>query len=615
MTKPLKRQRTSAKRVRISSSGREILPEPLTSLVPKVKKSPGAAFAPEAIESLRTLKAVDRPAFEALRHELKEAGCRVSELDKEIGSDRNDDGRAPTQSNVLLELASSAEPFHSADGTAYADANVEGHRETWPVMSTGFKRWLSTMYLEETGGAPSSEAVQSVINTLEAVALTRGPKRPVFIRVGAYGDAIYLDLCDPTWRAVEIDSEGWRIVETPPIRFRRSTAMQALPLPQTGGSIEQLRQFLHLEEESEFVLVVSWLLATIRDKGPYPVLVLTGEQGSSKSTFLTMLRSLIDPNVAPHRTLPREERELYISTRHQHLLAFDNVSHVSSWLSDALCRISTGGAMSLRKLYTDQEEVLFNACKPMILNGIEDLIKRPDLADRAILLTLAALPEEKRRPAEDLWRDFEECRPEILGVLLDAISEGLRRLPEISLPGFPRMADFAKWASACETAIWPAGTFWEAYEDNLATTVINVLEDDPVTEGIQTLMATRSVWSGTASELLTILIRGAAKQDTMSKSWPDGPRALSGRIRRAATFLRKAGIDVSFDRQGRDRKRIIRISRVAAPDVDHANSASASSVASVNAPRFAKRRAGTPRWAGKGGIDLNKAGPQSGLPT
>src|SRR5262249_8536185 len=153
--------------------------------------------------------------------------------------------------------------------------------------------------------------------------------------------------------------------------------------------------------------------------------------------------------------------------------------------SDTLCRLATGGGFAVRQLYTDQDEVLFDAARPVILNGIEDIVERPDLADRALFLTLEPIPEERRRPEAQLWSDFEAERPRILGALLDAAAEGLKRLSHTSLPKLRRMADFALWATACETALWPAGTFWSAYCNNRDAAVEGVIEADPVATAVR----------------------------------------------------------------------------------------------------------------------------------
>jgi hypothetical protein len=205
---------------------------------------------------------------------------------------------------------------------------------------------------------------------------------------------------------------------------------------------------------------------------------------------------------APLRALPREDRDLFIAANNGHVLAFDNVSGLRYWISDTLCRLATGGGFAVRQLYTDQDEVLFDAARPVILNGIEDIVARPDLADRALFLTLEPIPESRRRPEAELWTAFEVDRPYILGALLDVVVEGLKRLPETRLEELPRMADFALWATACETAIWPAGTFWTAYSSNRDEAVAGVIESDPVANVVRALMATRTKWTGTASDLL-----------------------------------------------------------------------------------------------------------------
>src|ERR1700731_1392649 len=232
--------------------------------------------------------------------------------------------------------------------------------------------------------------------------------------------------------------------------------MKPLPLPVPGGSIEALRSFLNVQSDTDFVLVVAWALAVLRNRGPYPVIVLSGEQGSAKSTFSAILRALLDPNTAPLRALPREDRDLFIAACNGHVLVFDNVSGLPAWISDTLCRLATGGGFAVRQLHTDQDEVLFDAARPVILNGIEEIITRPDLADRAVFLTLEPIPEERRRTEAELWAAFEVERPRILGVLLDAVVQGLKQLRETRLEKLPRMADFALWATACETALWPA---------------------------------------------------------------------------------------------------------------------------------------------------------------
>jgi hypothetical protein len=190
--------------------------------------------------------------------------------------------------------------------------------------------------------------------------------------------------------------------------------------------------------------------------GPYPVLAIAGQQGSAKTVLSKVLRAVIDPSVAPVRALPRDERELFIAASNGHVLAFNNLSGLPPWLSDTLCRLTSGGAFSTRRMFSDQDEILFAAARPVSLNGIEDVITRPDLADRAILLMLAPIAERQRRPEHALWQEFE-LAPVYSWRTPRCGRAWVQMLPRVRLQRLPRMADFALWATACESAFRPAG--------------------------------------------------------------------------------------------------------------------------------------------------------------
>jgi hypothetical protein len=458
---------------------------------------------------------------------------------------------------MLTQIGARSELFHTATGTAFADLVIDGHRETWPIRSKRFRGWLRRRYYETTGSALSGQAISSELDLLEARAQFDAPERCVHARIAEHAGYIYLDLADAHWRAMEIGPDGWRMKPSPPVRFRRPAGMLPLPVPEPGGSIEALRSLLNLPNRSDFVLVVAWLLATLRSRGPYPLLAISGEQGSAKTVLSKMLKALIDPNVAPVRALPREERELMIAANNGYVLAFDNLSGLPGWLSDALCRLATGGSFAVRQLYTDDEEVLFQAARPLLVNGIEDVISRADLADRGIFLTLPPIGERQRRSEAELWREFEIARPRLLGALLDAAVHGLQTLPGVALTSLPRMADFTLWATACEPAFWPADTVARAYDANHRAAVEAIIEADPVAVGVRALMAERGSWTGTASDLLRAASGFASPRGS---NWPQNPAALAGRLRRVQTFLRMLGIEVSFTRGGRAGTRTIRIS-------------------------------------------------------
>lgn len=515
-------------------------------LIERTKTVHGTPF--EHREAFANLSSADRLT---LRQAFKDfADFPNGEFDKLTGTGDGENGR-PTQAGQLLGIAEAGCTLFHCGEDAYAEIENDGHRETWPVRSRGFNDWLQHRFFKLHGGAPNNEALQSARGTIRARARFEGQECKVYRRVGAANGALYLDLCNPEWQAIEADRKGWRTVDRPSVRFIRSRTARELPTPERGGGIDELCPFLNLNEE-DFTLAVAWLLAALRDEGPYPVLVLTGEQGSAKSTCARMLRALVDPSEAPLRSVPRNEHDLFIATRNAHVLAIDNLSGVPASLSDALCRLSTGGGYAARELYSDDEEVVISAQRPLILNGIDEVVARGDLADRAIFLTLSAIPDADRQPEAELWERFEAARPRILGALLDALAEGLRRLPEVKLDRLPRMADFAKWAVACEGAVFEPGAFMAAYTGNRADAIESVIDASPVASAIRKLMQDREPWEGTPADLHAKLTQIAGESVTKGKEWPANAQALSRKLNRATSALRPAGIEIE---RGEGRKR------------------------------------------------------------
>jgi hypothetical protein len=191
------------------------------------------------------------------------------------------------------------------------------------------------------------------------------------------------------------------------------------------------------------------------------------------------------------------------------------------------------------------------------MTGIEDVTTRPDLVDRALMLLLVAIGPDSRREERELDREFAEEAPSLFGALLDGLVSGLQNLSSVKITGKPRMADFALWAEACTIAYWPAGTFMQAYQQNIAAANEVVIEASAVGDAVRRFMAGRQVWEGTASQLLAKLTPLIPEVLARERSWPKNARALSGKLRRAAPPLRKIGIHVDFHREGHDRERTI----------------------------------------------------------
>ena len=397
----------------------------------------------------------DREWIDRQEAETKLLNPQVDDLQAAADGGNAGDSRPEPESHAqaLLRLAGEAHLFHTEDGRTSATVAVVGHIENHPIRSTSFRRWLIRAFYAERGGPPSSEALQAALGVLESKAEFDGPLERVWTRVAKDAGSAdpddptyYVDLCNPRWQAVEITRRGWRVIDNPPGKFRRTKGMMALPIPESGGAIEDLRRFVNLGTDQDWRLFVAFLTAALRPQGPYPILAINGEQGSAKSTTTRVARKTVDPNATLLRCEPKEVRDLMIAATNAWAVTLDNLSSLPTWLSDALCRLATGGGFSTRTLYENDEETHFDAMRPVLLNGIEDVATRCDLLDRCIALTLPTIPEDKRREEGPFWLEFEAALPKILGALFDAMVGGLRELPSVKLDRLPRMADFAPGA-------------------------------------------------------------------------------------------------------------------------------------------------------------------------
>jgi hypothetical protein len=490
--------------------------------------------------------------------------------------DKDDDhgngkGRGPTQATRLVGLASEAELFHTQDDDAYATVAVNGHRETHKLRTRAFRRWLQGCWFAAMKTAVGHQAIEDTLGTLEARAIFNGSVREVHVRLVEHEGMFYLDLANDQWRAVKITPAGWEVITDPPVRFRRPRGMRPLPVPVRGGTLNELRRFVNVEDEAQWRLLVACLIAALHPHLPYPVLVFLGEPGSAKTTMTEVARTLLDPNAAPLREPPANARDLLIAATNGWVVALDNLSSLPDWLSNALCRLSTGGGGGGRMLYTDDEEVLFDAQRPVMLNGIANVALRPDLLDRCVLLNLPYIPEEqdaeRRRQADRaFWTAFTAAHPRILGALLDAVCGALTALPTTTLPRLPRMADFALWATAAEAALgWPPGAFMEAYDTTREDAHHTAIEASLIGPAVCAFAVEHpDGWTGPSTTLLNqlerhydLIVEGEAG-DPLARlpgqrpaGWPRAGHVLSGRLKALAPHLRAIGIEVIIHKGNR----------------------------------------------------------------
>ena len=477
------------------------------------------------------------------------SGTRKSSSKGQEDTDSDDDRKRPPAGTRVLEYAQEdgAELWHDQSGNAYLTATVGGHREHYRLPSRGARDYLQALYYARERRALNGQAQGEAVGLMQALARREGKEYCTAVRLAHIDGFTYIDLGTPTWEAVEIGKGYWKVIRPHecPVRFTRPPGFLPLPEPVDGGDLRELGEFLNTDRRG-LMMCTAWLLAAASGISPYPVLALSGEQGTGKSTAASVLRNLLDPNQADRRRAPKEERDLFISAQNTHVLSYDNLSSVPAWLSDALCVLSTGGAFTARTLYSDNEETILDAVRPVIMNGIPDLLARPDLAERALTVTLQRIPDDRRTPEKVFWERYERARARLLGALLTALGCALKELEHTELEQAPRLADFARLIVAGEAALpWSGGEFLRAYTQMQSEAAVTVLEGEPVAEALRAFIADKGEWTGTVKKLLGILEEREYPDTRPPAAWPKTPRAFGAALRRLAPALSKTGYSVA----------------------------------------------------------------------
>ena len=457
----------------------------------------------------------------------------------------------PTVSKVLVDLARKRYRFIAAtDGGLYA-LELNGPNIAYPIRGKfGVRQQLSTAYYETTDRVANGTALTDAITVLEGAAMN-SPREQVWLRVGQHDDGYVLDLGTPDGRAVVVTADGWHVAARSPVVFRRNELTLELPEPVGGGDPRLLLDVLNVAE-SDAPALLGWLIAALVPDIPHPVLLLTGEQGTGKSTAADLLLQLVDPTQAPLLSPPSRPDDWMHAAQGSWIVAVDNLSGVPLWLSDSLCRAATGDGQRSRTLYTDDGYSVRQFRRCVILTGIALDNWRGDLAERLLTVELERITPTGRRADTDLRHRYNTLRPAVLGGLLDVMSRVLAVRDQVTVAELPRMADFARLLAAVDHV-----TGWgslNAYTANTGNVAADVVSSDPVASAVAELVEQLGNWSGTATDLLALLNSRVPPDMRPSKGWPTDGSRLSSRLKGASQALLAVGVNYEKLRDGKARQ-------------------------------------------------------------
>ena len=416
----------------------------------------------------------------------------------------------------------------------------------FPITSNIFRRWLSGLYYEETNKGFSGSTFEQVAMVLEGKAYHEQNKKILHNRLAKVENTIYYDLGDDK-RVVVINEKGWKVSEESSVLFRRFSHQLPQVVPEAGGQIKKFLDFVNLKSNDDKILVLTYLVAVLIPDIARVILICVGDQGSAKSTLLRLIRSLVDPSRTELLKLRSSSDELSQTASHHYCLYLDNISYMSTEASDSLATFATGIGFSKRKLYSDDEDIIYDIKTAVALDGVNLMASRPDFLDRSLILELKRIPDHLRVEEKIFLDDFNSQKPKILGALFDTLSKVLAEVLRVILDSKPRMADFARYATAASKILgFGTDRFLSAFSTNVKRQNQAAVESSPTAQVILEFMRARDEWEGTPSELYEELENLAQERKLQiggTYGFPKSSSWLIRKINEVRTNLLSLGIE------------------------------------------------------------------------
>jgi len=442
-------------------------------------------------------------------------------------------------STQLVELAEVRYRFgQSSKHEPYA-VPLEGSNVARMLRGAGgsLRAELAVAYFAEHRKIAPQQALTDATLTLEGMAQQAEPET-LHLRSAVAGESVWLDLGGTTGRAVQITGHGWRVQDSAPMLFHRTALTAALPEPENGGTLGELWAMLNVAPE-DHPLVLAWLLAALLTPDlPCPVLALTGEQGTGKTTATKRAAALVDPTHPQVRRSPKDGEAWVSAATGSRVVALDNVSAIPEWFSDALCRAVTGDGDVRRRLYSDGDYHVIAFRRAVVVNGIDLGAVRDDLAERLLTVQLDRITEDHRGRESDLEQRWQQAHPRLLGAVLDLAVQVLDAREATCPARLPRMADFAHTLATVDHVLGTDGL--DRYRGQAQDMAADTVGSDPVLRGVTARIT--EPWEGTGAELLEAITDHDSKPP---KGWPATARAMTGELRRKAPVLRRLGWTVN----------------------------------------------------------------------
>lgn len=444
-------------------------------------------------------------------------------------------------------LENSGKLVFDQNGDTYFVCKHQSSQKVMPLQGSEFRSWVQWSYYKVYEGVITSGALSGVIDILTLKANESWEKQIVDIRILKNWEAILYDLNDADKSCVRIDASWWSLIQENPWYFKRikNTCEQVVPL--AWWNIQNIWKYINIKDENTRLLVLCTIVSIFVPEIQHPILMVHGEKWSAKSTFLRILKQIVDPSTKELIGLPWDAAGLIHTFLNDYILMYDNISGISSDTSDILCRAVSGGSVSKRKLLTDSEDIIYRFKKCMCFNGINLEANQPDLLQRSVIIELEPINPDTRMVESTLWRNFTNELPHLLGCIFDILSKAMVVYATMNEDdyAFQRLADYNKWWEAiCQSLGYPKGEFSDILTNNMGKHDEVAVNSNVCASTLMEFMRDRGEWTGIASTLREELF-SIASRNGVWKYMPSTPQWLMNSLNKYRENLKNMGI--TFD--------------------------------------------------------------------
>lgn len=306
---------------------------------------------------------------------------------------------------------------------------------------------LRTLFYKESSLFLSGKQIQTLKEYLEIHPVTDTTVYQTANRIYNDGNLYAYELERETGKCIVMTETEICIGKISHVFFRHSSDYKNQIEPEWKVDVQDIFPLVHkhfnLKNEKQEKLLILYLVTAFWGlRIAHPLLILTGEKGSSKSTTMRKLERLIDPKKSDLCGLPKGSDGLELRLSNTYFVTLDNLSNINRNVSDTIARAVTGGSVTKRALYHNTKEIVMDIKALVAMNGVSLIAKESDLLDRSLILELDRISSKEIKGEEELWEAFEKDRAKILGCIFLILSEALFDRKETTAKEKIRLADF-----------------------------------------------------------------------------------------------------------------------------------------------------------------------------